>query len=60
MLLRGVNLINRNIMNTVETVYLGELRTKAIHVRSGTELITDAPIDNKGKGEKFSPTDMDS
>ena len=45
-------------MYTVETVYLGELRTKAIHARSGTELITDAPIDNKGKGEKFSPTDL--
>jgi len=43
---------------TVRTTYVGELRTKAMHVRSGNELITDAPPDNKGKGEAFSPTDL--
>ena len=43
---------------TIRTEYLGELRTEAEHVRSGNQLITDAPIDNKGKGEAFSPTDL--
>lgn len=37
--------------------YLGDLRTKSIHVQSGNEIISDAPIDNNGKGEAFSPTD---
>ena len=45
-------------MVTIETNYPGELRTRATHVRSGNTLITDAPIDNKGKGEAFSPTDL--
>lgn len=45
-------------MATVETVYIGELRTQATHVRSGNQLITDAPLDNQGKGEAFSPTDL--
>jgi putative redox protein len=45
-------------MTTIETKYLGELRTEAKHVRSGSTLITDAPIDNKGRGEAFSPTDL--
>ena len=40
--------------------YLGELRTKQIHIKSGTEVITDAPTDNHGKGEAFSPTDLTS
>ena len=43
---------------TIQTIYLGQLRTEAEHVRSGNKIITDAPIDNKGKGEFFSPTDM--
>lgn len=43
---------------TISTIYLGELRTQATHVRSGKQLITDAPPDNKGKGESFSPTDL--
>lgn len=43
---------------TIQTTYLGQLRTEAVHVRSGNKIITDAPIDNKGKGEFFSPTDM--
>ena len=38
--------------------YLGELRTSSMHMQSGTEIITDAPLDNQGKGEAFSPTDM--
>lgn len=45
-------------MVTIETKYLGDLRTQALHVRSGNTLITDAPVDNKGKGEAFSPTDL--
>jgi len=45
-------------MITVETIYLGELRTEATHLRSGTKLTTDAPVDNQGKGEYFSPTDL--
>jgi len=38
--------------------YLGELRTRDQHLRSGKEIITDAPLDNMGKGEAFSPTDL--
>lgn len=38
--------------------YRGELRCEAVHIKSGNELITDAPPDNKGKGEAFSPTDL--
>jgi len=45
-------------MATIETIYLGGLRTEATHVQSGTKIITDAPVDNQGKGEAFSPTDL--
>ena len=45
-------------MITIETKYPGDLRTHATHVRSGSTLITDAPLDNQGKGEAFSPTDL--
>ncbi|MGQ9847089.1 MAG: OsmC family protein [Bacteroidales bacterium] len=45
-------------MATSEVVYLGNLRTKAKHFQSGTEIITDAPVDNYGKGEFFYPTDL--
>jgi uncharacterized OsmC-like protein len=45
-------------METAKTVYKGELRTEAVHVRSGNIILTDAPPDNKGKGEYFSPTDL--
>jgi uncharacterized OsmC-like protein len=45
-------------MATIETVYEGNLRTRAKHLGSGSEIITDAPIDNQGKGEAFSPTDL--
>lgn len=43
-------------ISTVE--YRGSLRTNATHVKSGNEIITDAPTDNKGKGQAFSPTDL--
>ncbi|WP_417885617.1 OsmC family protein [Zunongwangia sp.] len=42
---------------TAKVKYLGNLRTEAEHLQSGTKLITDAPLDNHGKGESFSPTD---
>jgi len=45
-------------MATVETLYLGELRTLAKHVQTGIEIITDAPLDNQGRGEAFSPSDL--
>ena len=45
-------------MHTSETIYTGNLRTENKHLRSGQVVITDAPIDNKGKGEAFSPTDL--
>ncbi|MCX6257375.1 MAG: OsmC family protein [Bacteroidia bacterium] len=45
-------------METVSTIYLGDLRTRALHIKSGAEIITDAPVDNQGRGEAFSPTDL--
>lgn len=45
-------------MATVKMTALGGLRTKSVHVKSGTEFISDAPVDNRGKGEYFSPTDI--
>jgi uncharacterized OsmC-like protein len=42
---------------TSKVYYEGNLRTRCIHLKSGNEIITDAPIDNSGKGEAFSPTD---
>jgi putative redox protein len=45
-------------METTRTQYLGDLRTQMTHVRSGSVIITDAPVDNKGRGEYFSPTDL--
>jgi uncharacterized OsmC-like protein len=41
-----------------EVIYTGALRTVATHLISASEIITDAPLDNNGKGEKFSPTDL--
>jgi len=46
-------------MGATSTVtYQGSLRTSATHLRSGNDIITDAPVDNNGKGEAFSPTDL--
>lgn len=45
-------------MPTSKITYLGELRTSCEHLQSGTEILTDAPTDNHGKGEAFSPTDL--
>ena len=45
-------------MPTANITYSGELRTKAVHIKSGNTIITDAPTDNHGKGEAFSPTDL--
>jgi uncharacterized OsmC-like protein len=45
-------------MATIKSRYLGNLRMESTHTQSGTKIITDAPTDNKGKGEAFSPTDL--
>ncbi len=45
-------------MATSKVTYLGGLRTTSTHLQSGNEIITDAPVDNQGKGEAFSPTDL--
>jgi len=45
-------------MATSKVIYLGGLRTNSTHLQSGIEIITDAPLDNQGKGEAFSPTDL--
>lgn len=42
----------------IEAVYHRGLRTEATHLRSGVKLVTDAPVDNNGKGQSFSPTDL--
>ncbi|MCB9231855.1 MAG: OsmC family protein [Bacteroidia bacterium] len=43
---------------TAELTYEGDLRTRVVHLKSGNALVTDAPVDNHGKGEAFSPTDL--
>ena len=43
---------------TSEIIYKGNLRCEAKHLQSGTTIETDAPVDNNGKGERFSPTDL--
>lgn len=45
-------------MPTSTIKYLGDLRTEATHIQSGVSIITDAPTDNQGKGQAFSPTDL--
>ena len=40
------------------TKYVGNLRNEVTHLQSGTTILTDAPLDNHGKGESFSPTDL--
>jgi len=43
---------------TSQIIYKGNLRTQATHLQSGTAIETDAPTDNQGKGERFSPSDL--
>ena len=43
---------------TSKVTYKGDLRTEAYHIQSGNSIVTDAPVDNQGKGEAFSPTDL--
>ncbi len=45
-------------MVEINVTYEGDLRCRSVHGPSGTELVTDAPVDNMGKGESFSPTDL--
>ncbi|MBN8701843.1 MAG: OsmC family protein [Bacteroidetes bacterium] len=45
-------------MHIAQIIYQGNLRTEATHLKSGNKIITDAPLDNNGKGEAFSPTDL--
>lgn len=45
-------------MATISALYTGSLRTQSVHVKSGNTIITDAPTDNNGRGEAFSPTDL--
>lgn len=47
-------------MANFSVLYEGDLRTKMTHLASRTDVLTDAPVDNKGKGEVFSPTDLAS
>ena len=55
----GILKKKRNKTVTVETTYLGErFAPEATHVQSGSKILTDAPTDNHGKGEAFSPTDL--
>tara|TARA_B100001769_G_C22108568_1_gene599250 strand:- start:223 stop:630 length:408 start_codon:yes stop_codon:yes gene_type:complete len=44
--------------HSIENRYVGELRTSSTHVKTGKNIITDAPIDNNGKGQAFAPTDL--
>jgi putative redox protein len=45
-------------METSRVTYTGDLRTETVHAKSGQMFITDAPTDNQGRGEAFSPTDL--
>ena len=44
--------------HSIENKYVGELRTESTHLKSSNVIITDAPTDNNGKGNAFSPTDL--
>jgi uncharacterized OsmC-like protein len=53
--------LNKPILNSMITAkikYTGDLRTECTHIQSGDKVITDAPVDNRGRGEAFSPTDL--
>lgn len=45
-------------IKNIESIYEGDLRVRLHHLKSGTKILTDAPIDNQGKGGAFSPTDL--
>lgn len=45
-------------MKTSKIIYTGNLSTEAVHLQSGSSITTDAPLDNNGKGQAFSPTDL--
>ncbi len=45
-------------MTTAKATYLGDLRIECEHLQSGVKIVTDAPVDNRGRGEAFSPTDL--
>lgn len=45
-------------MTKMSVLYPGNLRCEVVHAQSNTQIETDAPLDNKGKGERFSPTDL--
>ena len=45
-------------MSTVTTIYTGKFQTQSTHNQSGAQIFTDAPLDNQGNGEAFSPTDL--
>ena len=45
-------------MTSMNVIYQGDLRTQITHSSTQTKLITDAPLDNQGKGQSFSPTDL--
>lgn len=45
-------------MPTIKSSYLGNLRTESEHLQSGVKILSDAPLDNNGNGEYFSPTDL--
>lgn len=53
-----INIFKIKSMETIRLEYKGELRVYAEHVKSGVTTHTDAPVDNQGKGESFSPTDL--
>ena len=56
-LIRVVNLYKNNTM-TASIIYTGNLRCEAEHLQSHSKIETDAPTDNHGKGDRFSPTDL--
>jgi putative redox protein len=57
-MIKLIRKFRQNYTMTSSVVYEGNLRTVATHLRSGTQIETDAPVDNQGKGERFSPSDL--
>jgi putative redox protein len=55
---RSETSLQGTIMVSIQLEYQGDLHCKAVHGPSCTELATDAPVDNQGRGESFSPTDL--